>query len=158
MGRVQTQTSVCLKSLSLYCAFCPSVCWCVVLSFHTSLKQNTYELVKLLSTLFAVQSKSASCLFLLIYIFCNNTNWNISGFRRSCLCQVLRFDYCFCMCTSWVFLSDHLKLNGKSTGDITPKSVWRPGEIMSPPPKLREQTEAVSGVTYSSKTISTNQC
>ena len=39
------------------------------------------------------------------------------------------------------FLSDHLEQNGKSTGDITPQSLWKPGEIMSPPPKLRGQTE-----------------
>lgn len=48
------------------------------------------------------------------------------------------------------FISDHLEQNGKSTGDITPKSLWKPGEIMSPPPKLRGQTEAATGATRSS--------
>lgn len=45
----------------------------------------------------------------------------------------------FFLCTPFEFLSVHLKYNGKSTGDITPKSLWEPGEIMSAPPKLRGQ-------------------
>lgn len=37
---------------------------------------------------------------------------------------------------------DHLKQNGKSADDITPKLLWKPGEIMSTPSKLRGQREA----------------
>lgn len=40
----------------------------------------------------------------------------------------------------------HLEQNGKSTGDITPQSVRKPGGIMSPPPELWGQSEAAAGV------------
>lgn len=56
-------------------------------------------------------------------------------------------------------LSEHHKQKGKSTGDIMPKSPWKPGEIMSSPPKLRGQTEATEARKQQMWTLSsTNMC
>lgn len=91
------------------------------------------------------------------YILCNN---RFCFFWPHTIIGALRLEFqslwlAFCsdvwffiifQSTPLVFLFRHLKQNGKSTGDITPQSVWKLGEIMSPPSELSGQIEAAAGV------------